>query len=126
MENFWTYVYIAGPMRLMMEKGVHDACKMADRLYANGFIPFIPQLSFLWSVVTPFGSDDEIYAARLPYDFAWVDKCDALIRLPGQSRGADAECVHADLTHKPVFTEFEKLVAWRDETFPQRRRTPLG
>lgn len=125
-ENYWTYVYVAGPMRLMIEKGVHDACKMADRLYANGFIPFIPQLSILWSLVTPFGSDDEIYAARLPYDFAWIDKCDALIRLPGQSHGADAECEHCGVIGKPVFTEFERLIAWRNERFPNRRRSSLG
>lgn len=109
------YVYVAGPMRLQIERGVHSACMMGDRLLAEGFIPFLPQVHVLWTIISPpgDGDDDAIYNSRLPFDFAWLDKCDVLLRLPGKSVGADLEIEHALKMNKPVFYNIVELLEWR-------------
>ena len=52
------------------------------------------------------------HADWLALDFAWLDVCDAVLRLPGDSDGADKEVAHAQERGIPVFTSIEELVAW--------------
>lgn len=44
------------------------------------------------------------------YDFEWLEKCDAVYRLPGESVGADKEVERAKELGKPVFHSFKEVV----------------
>jgi len=106
------FVYVAGPMRSGLEKGVHAAIKVADELVANGFHPYLPQLQFMWNLVSP---KDDVYAFFLPMDFTIIEYvAHALLRLPGESPGSDREVEQAIHCGKPVFHSVRDLVAWRN------------
>lgn len=81
------YVYIAGPITLGDRTlNLRAAIMAGDAVLRAGHIPFIPHLSELWHLVCPHPADDWY---RL--DEHWLAKCDVLIRLPGESVGADNE-----------------------------------
>ena len=52
------------------------------------------------------------YEAWTALDFAWLEVCDALLRLPGHSPGADAEEAWCQAHGLPVFDSLDPLVAW--------------
>lgn len=81
------YIYVAGPY----SQGdpvlnTRKAIEAGERLIALGFVPFIPHVTLLWHLVSPHDID-----FWYNYDNEWIKKCDALLRLPGDSKGADAE-----------------------------------
>jgi hypothetical protein len=45
---------------------------------------------------------------------SWVERCDALLRLPGSSPGADREAQHAMQKGIPVFYSLEELIVQSD------------
>jgi hypothetical protein len=45
-------------------------------------------------------------------DLAWVEVADAVLRIPGESSGAEREVAHALHHGKPVFTSVEDVLAW--------------
>ena len=104
------YVYIAGPLSSSGNylENVRQAVVAAEKLLEMGFVPFVPHLSALWQLISPH--DEHEY--WLPMDLAWIDRCDAVLRLPGESKGADAETEHALAQGKPVFGSIEEI-AWR-------------
>ena len=103
-------VYVAGPMRIGFERGVHEAVRAADELVGEGFIPFVPQTT-LWNMLSP---KDDTYGYFLPIDCAWIDVCDALLRLPGESWGSDQEVAYAEKIGKPVFYSISQLRKWKE------------
>jgi len=115
-----TYIYVAGPMRAHLEKGIHDACKIGDVLLKAGIIPFLPQVQALWNMITPHENDEEIYRVRLPFDYAWIDKCHGVLRLPGISAGSDKEVVYTKSKGKPVFYAVDEVLAFDVERRHQR------
>ena len=58
----------------------------------------------------------------LAVDLVFVERSDAVLRLPGESTGADMEVRHALAKGIPVFTEITDLLAWEQE----RRRECAG
>jgi hypothetical protein len=77
-----------------------------------GFVPFVPHLSALWDIVD--GESSPItYDDWLKYDFAWIDCCDALLRMPGESRGADMEVEYARSKGIPVSYSIADLIELR-------------
>jgi len=50
------------------------------------------------------------YDKWMEWDFAWIDVCDCLLRLPGESRGADLEVEHAKLRGIPVFYSIDDIL----------------
>lgn len=103
-----TRVYIAGPM----SKGdrvanLAQALTAMRELMARGFAPLCPQLSFF---AEPFIPAD--YDGWLAIDLPWVRVAEAVLRLPGESGGADKE-VHEALNRDiPVFANLEDLCAF--------------
>jgi hypothetical protein len=102
------FVYVAGPLT----KGdqllnVRNAVLVGERLRAAGMHPFVPHLSALWHMITPVE-----YEGWMTLDFAWIEHCDALLRIPGESSGADREVVHAFARGIPVFLDEGELIAW--------------
>lgn len=83
------YVYVAGPLTTGdFSQNVANAIKVANMLMELGFQPFVPHTSAAaWKIVNP----ERGWKEWMEYDLAWVKHCDALIRFPGESRGADVE-----------------------------------
>lgn len=110
------YVYVAGPLNGSgtQEINIRNACRVGTQLLAKGMIPFIPHLNVLWNMVDPHHVDD-----WMRWDVAWLDRCDAMLRLPGESPGSDHEIAEARKRGIPVF-HFDKewgardLIEWWD------------
>ena len=99
-------VYIAGPYT----KGdtainVREAILAGDQIYSMGFIPFIPHLTHFWHIVCP-----RPYEQWLKLDIEWLLVCDAVLRLPGDSSGADAEVLLATNSGIPVYFGMEEFI----------------
>ena len=92
-------IYVAGPYTMGdVAQNVRNAITMGDELLKLGFAPFIPHLTHFWHMLYPHA-----YEKWLEHDFAILSKCDALLRYPGLSSGADREVAHAKLLKIPVF-----------------------
>jgi hypothetical protein len=102
MEAGLVHVYIAAPLTnapLGQFVAVHDAVKVAGRLMRDGLVPFTPHLAVLHDMIDPGPSWDD----WLVWCLHWVERCDAVLRLPGESRGADREVAHAQALGIPVY-----------------------
>ncbi len=107
-------VYVAGPYT----KGdpcvnTHAAIQAGNLLLDAGHAPFVPHLSHFWHTTTPRPYEDWM---RL--DFAFVEVCDALVRLPGESSGADREVEHARRFDVPVFFGVDEFLLAASRGYP--------
>jgi len=107
-------VYIAGPY----SKGdvainVRNAIAAGDRLYEAGFVPFIPHFTHFWHMLFP-----KEYERWLEYDNYWLPDCDCVLRLPGESGGADKEVDFARKLGKRIFMSEDDLRAAYPEVHP--------
>jgi nucleoside 2-deoxyribosyltransferase len=94
-------VYLAGPLTTgNMAVNVHVAVMTAERLRRAGFVPFPPHLFVEWEKIAPGAT----YEEWLELCFAWLEVCDAVLRMPGHSPGADREVEFARKLGIPVFT----------------------
>ena len=59
----------------------------------------------------PHLSHPRPYRVWTALDFAWLAVCDAAVRLPGHSPGADAEVAWCRRHRVPVFPSVQDLVA---------------
>lgn len=101
-------VYLAGPYTKPDPcANTNTTIKVADELAALGFVPFVPHLTLLWHVVSPHP-----YEFWTEYDLHWLRQCDALLRIPGESSGADKEIAEARRICIPVFDSIDDLAAW--------------
>ena len=91
-------VYIAGPYsKPDPVENMHRAIKIADGLL-DVCVPFIPHLTGTWHMVSP-----KPYPEWLALDLAYLERCDAVYRFPGESSGADGEVEEAKRLGIPVF-----------------------
>ena len=86
-----SYVYIAAPYSGGDPvDNTREVVLVADRLAAQGHAVYVPHLSLFWHFLSPHAID-----FWYDHDLAWLAKCDVLLRLPGESPGADAEVAFA-------------------------------
>ena len=98
-------VYIAGPMSIGDRvDNLNMALRAMRDLTIHGFAPLSPQLTFFIANVLRFDHDTWIQI-----DLPWVSQADAILRLPGESKGADEEVKTAIQYNVPVFSSIEKL-----------------
>lgn len=92
-------VYVAGPLHGSgtIEENIALAGRVGRALHDAGFVPFVPHTNHPWMAGMP--EED-----ALAYDYAWLDACDILVRLPGRSPGSDAEVDRALAQQKVVVT----------------------
>lgn len=105
-------VYIASPYT----KGdggvnVKKQLEMFTLLSDAGFFPYAPLLTHFVHMHNP-----RPYRTWIEHDFIWVKTCDALIRLQGESAGADREIETAERYDIPVFREIDELYLWAKRT----------
>jgi len=103
-------VYIAGPITKPDPiANTNQAVLISDDLYSRKVcVPLIPHMNIVWHLITPHPN-----AYWYEYDLHLLKRCDALLRLHGESVGADLEIVAAELSKIPVFH-------WDDYTDKQR------
>lgn len=93
-------VYIAGPYTLgNPEANTQRMIFAADKILQAGHAPFVPLLTHYWHTLIP-----NEYDAWLRLDLAWLRVSEALIRLPGESKGADIEVQEAKHLGLPVWS----------------------
>jgi hypothetical protein len=98
-------VFISGPMAIGHRgTNLRSAIAAADRLIEIGCTPHVPHLSWFWDDLSPHP-----YEEWMQLDFEWIAVCDALLRLPGESTGADRECAFAREEGLPVFEDIDSL-----------------
>jgi hypothetical protein len=109
-------VYISGPItKGSRTNNVYDGYVWQEMLMRNGFAPLNP----IATCVAPFAwegwaSHDLWVACDLP----WIEVADCVVRLDGESAGADIEVQHALDHNVPVFVApfvtIQELIDWRD------------
>lgn len=82
-------VYVAGPVNGSGTQSMNarKAIEAAQMLSDHGFVPFVPNLFWMWHLVMPHVTEHEV----MKWCESWLKTCDIMIRLPGTSPGADAE-----------------------------------
>ena len=103
------HIFIAGPYAGDQAINVRQALAAADKLWYHGYIPYVPHLTHFWDFAAPHQR-----SAWLAYHTNWLRRCDALLRLPGDSVGADEEMDLAITLDIPVFIAISALL----ETMP--------
>ena len=102
-------IYVCGPFTLPDPLvNMKTAIDAADALLEMGCAPYLPHLSGLWHLLHPHD-----YETWLALDLVWLAQCEAVLRLPGASAGADRETACArDVLHIPVFATIQEVAAW--------------
>ena len=91
-------IYVAGPYtKGDVAVNVQTALAVGTLLLNEGFNPFIPHLSHFWHLVY-----HQPYEKWLEYDMVWLRECDAVVRIYGESNGADKEVDEAIRLNKFV------------------------
>jgi len=101
-------VYIASPYSIGDQgENVRISMSCANDLMNEGFAPYSPLLSHFQHITFPRPYDD-----WMSLDIEWLSVCDCLIRLPGESTGADMEVEFARANNIPVFYNIEQLLEY--------------
>lgn len=117
MDRPFVRVFISGPYTQGNQmENMRAALDAAEKCLDAGLAPFVPHLSGFWHFVYPHE-----YETWMVYDFAWLELCDLVLRLPGESDGADREVNLARSCNIPVLYSVEEVEAFVDRVFPQRR-----
>ena len=119
-------VYIAGPIsKGDLAANIRQGTEAFRDLAKAGYAPWCPQWSCFSHAPSPMdslhgraavsvigtaqGGIDLAHGDWLAVDLAWVAVADAVLRLPGESTGADAEVAEAKRLGVPVFHSIEEL-----------------
>ena len=98
-------VYIASPYTLGdVAVNVKRQIDAADELMNLGFAPLAPLYSHFQHIVHPRPYQDWINVG-----LEWVTVCDCVLRLDGESSGADIEVILAEANNIPVFYSMSEL-----------------
>lgn len=122
-------VYIAGPIsRGDLCHNINQANAAFRELALAGLSPLCPHWSCFSGGALVAPTSGQVYALAsgtgngmshaewLAVDLTFVERSDAVLRLPGESTGADLEVQHALALGIPVFTEVRDLIAWARES----------
>ena len=98
-------IYVAGPYSQGdVAQHVRRAMDAGTTLLARGHAPLVPHLNHFWHEHEP-----QSERTWLDLDLAWLQVADAVLRLPGPSVGADAECAAARALGIPVYHAIDEV-----------------
>lgn len=101
-------VYIASPYSIGgKEENVKRSFEAYNELLKLDFMPFAPLTSHYIDQLYPQSWEQWLFI-----DEYWLSKCDCVLRLPGESKGADREVKTAELLNIPVFYGIDDLKNW--------------
>ena len=99
-------VYVSSPYSLGgVEANVRTAINAATELLDAGYWPYVPLLCHFWHQQRP-----RDYETWMALDLAWLAVCDCVLRLPGESPGADREVARAHELGLPVYGSVEEVL----------------
>ncbi|MBT9176609.1 MAG: hypothetical protein DDT20_00929 [Firmicutes bacterium] len=99
-------VYIAGPYtKGDVVANVRAAIMAGDKVFRAGYTPFIPHMNMIWHFLHPADAQQ-----WYDWDLEWLPLCQALIRIPGDSLGADKEVIRAGELRIPVYYSVEHFL----------------
>ena len=99
-------VYIAGPYSNGdVAQNVRNAILAADKLAQAGLFPLIPHLTHFWHLLCPHD-----WKFWLEQGLVWLESCDVLLRLPGESEGADLEMQRARELGMTIYWSVEAIL----------------
>lgn len=115
-----TVCYVAGPIsKGDLVANIRQAHEAGMALIRAGLSPIVPHGNCFWGNDV---SDGAFAPSSLPagttlqdwygMDLAIVARCDCVLRLPGESVGADMEAAEAGRLGLPVFNTAAEVVAW--------------
>lgn len=120
-------VYIAAPItKGDLAHNLNRATEAFVRLAKAGLAPLCPQWSCYAKPVnavgdglvacqaTVEGNHELVHSDWMGVDLPWVAVCDAVLRLPGESRGAEEEVRCARSLGIPIFFNVDELIAWNE------------
>ncbi len=100
-------VYVAGAYSAGDSvANVATAIDAGERLLEAGFVPFVPHMNMVWHL-----RHQHTWEEWLDWCLSWVEVCDVILRLPGESRGADREVEWADQNRLEIYHNIEELLA---------------
>ena len=99
-------IYIAAPYtRGDVAVNINKVFKVADRLVARGHLPYIPHWTHFWHLISP-----KEYSFWTAYDKTFILYwAEALLRLDGESLGADIEVLLARESFIPIYYNEENI-----------------
>jgi hypothetical protein len=98
-------VYIASPYtKGDTAQNVRKPFLIAEELVDAGYLPYPPLYTHFWHYLSPHDYD---YWVAL--DLEWILHCDCILRLPGESSGADNEIKFAQEHNIPVYYSITEL-----------------
>ena len=101
-------VYIASPYtKGDVAINVRNSILVAEQLRNYGLLPFCPLWTHFWHFMSPHP-----YTYWTLMDFEWLEVFDCILRLPGESSGADNEIEYMNGLKKPVFYSIYELLEW--------------
>lgn len=107
-------VYIASAYTIGdTNSNVRKHLEVSDKLIKSGFIPFAPLLFTFQDLLFP-----QDYETWMKIDFEWIRVCDCLLRLEGESVGADREVACAKENNIPVFYKIEDVIEFAKNDSP--------
>jgi hypothetical protein len=111
-------IYIASPYSAGdIAANVRRQHDCFNELRNLGFYPYAPLLHHYQEIIHP-----RSYADWMQFDLHWLSKCDAMIRLPGESIGADMEVLFARENKIPIFYSIKDLTTH----FQPQTNTPIN
>ena len=118
-------IYVAGPLTtgstVSEVANVKRAIKAGGELLRNNYIPYVPHLLYFWDVIYP-----EEYETWLKHGLYTLERCDALLALPGyeNSTGTLIEISRATDLDIPIYFSIEELnEAFRGNEAPGKTRS---
>lgn len=96
-------VYVAGPYTSDPVAHTAVAIEVGNKLLDLGHEPFIPHLAHYWDTL----HKQRGYEDWMRLDLSWLSVSDAVLRLPGESSGADREVALATELGIPVYHSLE-------------------
>ena len=99
-------VYVSGPLTSSgnVLENIEVAMAATRQLIAAGFALFCPHLTYH---VDP--AEEIPHSTWMEIELPWLRAADAVLRLPGESVGADIEVRHATAIGIPVFQSIDAL-----------------
>ena len=107
-------VYVAGSYSadnvLKVFENMRIGIRVSTEIFLAGFAPFVPWLDYHFSLMLREGEKVTLQMFY-NYSLAWLEVSDAVLVLPNSenSKGTQAEILHAALLEIPIFYRLEDL-----------------